>query len=77
MRFTALRFFIKEAILSSDIEALQKQLEVIRKAESLDILTLTDENGKVIARTRKTSGGPRAVRKITLCDCICRLFKLY
>ena len=55
VRFTALRFFIKEAILSNDVEALQKQLEVIRKAEALDILTLTDEHGKVITRSRNPS----------------------
>jgi len=52
VRFTALRFFVKEAILSDDIETLRKELEEIRKSESLDILTLTDKNGLVIARSR-------------------------
>ena len=55
MRFTALRFFLKEAISDDDIEALKEQLEAIRRAESLDMLTLTDENGKVIARSRNPS----------------------
>jgi len=50
--FTALRFFIKDAILSNDIETLKKELDQIRKVESLDILTLTDKNGLVIARSR-------------------------
>ncbi|GAF94483.1 unnamed protein product, partial [marine sediment metagenome] len=34
---------------------LKRQLKEIRKAESLDILTLTDENGQVIARSRNPS----------------------
>jgi two-component system NtrC family sensor kinase len=53
VRFTALRFFIKDAIRDNDVESLQKGLEKIRNAESLDILTLTDENGRVIVRSGK------------------------
>ena len=52
VRFTALRFFITDALLKNDIEMLKKELEEIRKKESLDILTLTDRNGQVIVRTR-------------------------
>lgn len=52
VRFTTLRFFIKDAIRDSDIEKLQSELEKIRKMESLDVLTLTDENGQVIVRLR-------------------------
>ena len=55
VRFTALRFFIKDAISNNDIETLKKPLEVIRKTECLDILTLTDENGKVVVRSRNPS----------------------
>jgi len=55
VRFTALRFFIKDAIRDSDIETLQSELEKIRKKESLDVLTLTDENGQVIIRLRNPS----------------------
>jgi len=55
VRFTALRFFIKDAILANDMEALTKELEEIRKAESLHILTLTDKNGRVIVRSRNPS----------------------
>ncbi len=55
LRLTARRFFIKNALLEKDIETLKRQLEEIRKAESLDILTLTDENGQVIVRSRNPS----------------------
>lgn len=55
LRFTARRFFIKNALLDKDIETLKRHLEEIRKAESLDILTLTDENGQVIVRSRNLS----------------------
>ena len=52
VRFTALRFFIKDAISNNDIELLKSELETIRKDASLDFLTLTDNEGKVILRTR-------------------------
>ena len=52
VRFTALRFFIKDTLLNGDLEMLKEELERIRKAESLDILTLTDDSARVIARFR-------------------------
>ncbi len=55
VRFTALRFFIKDAFRDNELETLQKELEKIRRTESLDILTLTDKNGRVIVRTRNPS----------------------
>jgi len=55
VRFTALRFFIKGAILDNDTETLTKPLQAIREEESLDILTLTDSNGQVLVRTRNPS----------------------
>ncbi len=56
VRFTALRrFFIEEALLSNDIKTLTEELEKVRKAESLDILTLTDNTGRVIVRFRNPS----------------------
>jgi len=55
VRFTALRFFIKDAILDNDVETLQKELDEIRKGESLDVLTLTDKIGQVIVRSRNPS----------------------
>jgi two-component system NtrC family sensor kinase len=51
VRFTALRFFIKDAMAERDLQTLQTQLEQIRAAESLDILTLTDSNGLVLLRS--------------------------
>ncbi|MHC4542964.1 MAG: cache domain-containing protein [Planctomycetota bacterium] len=55
MRFTALRFFIQNAISDNDIETLREELDEIRKTESLDILTLTDEDGVVLVRSRNPS----------------------
>jgi len=55
VRFTAMRFFIKDAISDNDIEILREELEEIRKTESLDILTLTNENGEVLVRSRNPS----------------------
>ena len=55
LRLTAQRFFIKNALLEKDIETLKRQFEEIRKAESLDILILTDKNGQVIVRSRNPS----------------------
>jgi len=55
LRLTAQRFFVKNALLEQDIETLKRQLEEIRKTESLDILTLTNENGQVIVRARNPS----------------------
>lgn len=52
VRFTALRFFIKDAVLGGNINTLIEKLDDIRKAESLDILTLTDKQGRVIVRSR-------------------------
>jgi len=55
VRFTALRFFIKDAISDNDRQTLNLELDKIRKSESLDILTLTDASGKVINRSRNPS----------------------
>jgi len=55
VRFTALRFFMKDTVSDNDIETLRKGLHEIRQRESLDILTLTDEFGRVIVRARNPS----------------------
>jgi len=55
IRFTALRIFMKDAILNNDIKSLKKQLNEIRNGESLDILTLTDKNGRILFRSRNPS----------------------
>src|SRR4030065_347094 len=47
VRLTALRFFIKDALLKSDMTTLAEELGKIRNAESFDILTLTDSSGRV------------------------------
>jgi two-component system NtrC family sensor kinase len=55
VRFTAQRFFIKDAISVNDREAMTRELGRIREAESLDILTLTDAFGKVVVRSSNPS----------------------
>lgn len=52
IRLSAQRYFIRDAISTNDIKLIENELEKIRKAESLDILTLTDKSGKVIFRAR-------------------------
>jgi two-component system NtrC family sensor kinase len=54
VRLTAVRFFIKEAFLKSDLEGIEEELVRIREEEHLDILTLTDKNGKVLFRASNT-----------------------
>jgi len=55
VRLSAQRFFVKDALLEKDIQTLKTELEKIRKRESLDMLTLTDQNGQVIVRARDSS----------------------
>jgi two-component system NtrC family sensor kinase len=55
MRFTASRFFLKDAIKANDIERIAAEFEAIRKAERLDVLNLTDKDGRVIVRPRNPS----------------------
>jgi len=50
VRLSAQRFFVKDALLEKDIQTLKTELEKIRKRESLDMLTLTDQNGQVIVK---------------------------
>ena len=51
IRLTALRYFIKDAILKGDIQSLESKLQNVRESENLDILTLTDRYGNVLIRT--------------------------
>jgi len=51
VRITANRFFLREALLSGDLEEAYHELCRVRKQEGLDVLTLTDDKGKVILRT--------------------------
>ncbi len=52
VRFTAERFFIRDAISEKDQDILKRELGRIREAESLDVLTVTDAVGKVVIRSR-------------------------
>jgi two-component system NtrC family sensor kinase len=50
VRLSAERFFIKDAILAGDMNAAAVELVKIKEGESLDVLTITDETGKIILR---------------------------
>ncbi len=52
IRITTKRYFIKDALPSKNIKELKEKLTAIRVEEKLDILTLTDNKGKVLVRTR-------------------------
>ncbi len=52
LRLTAQRFFLENAILERDTETIKMEFNRVRKRESLDILTLADETGRVIVRAQ-------------------------
>lgn len=51
VRVTSDRFFLREAILSGNLENAYRELHRVRIREGLDILTLTDQHGNVLLRT--------------------------
>jgi len=51
VRHTAVRFFIRRALSEHDVAALSEEFERIKQHEALDVLTLTDAEGKVLLRT--------------------------
>jgi two-component system NtrC family sensor kinase len=55
VRLTANRFFIKEAFFTGNMELLKAELERVRKQESLDMLTITDNIGHILFRSRHPS----------------------
>ena len=55
VRLTAVRFFLKEAVLENGNKGIAHELERIWRSESLDVLTLTDASGRVIVRSRNPS----------------------
>lgn len=50
VRFTANRFFIREAILSNNLNLTTNELKTIQDNEGLDLLDITDNLGNVIMR---------------------------
>jgi two-component system NtrC family sensor kinase len=50
VRFTAVRFFLKEDLLSRRYDPMRAELDSIRVRESLDVLTITDPEGRVLYR---------------------------
>ncbi|MBU4444546.1 histidine kinase, partial [bacterium] len=70
IRLTAPRFFLKDATLKNDVKMLEVELKKIRESELLDILTLTDKDGRVLIRTRNpeaygdSQGGDELIREV-------------
>lgn len=52
VRYTAGRFFVRDALVAGDLSRLMSELERIRQNESLDVLTLADAEGIVFVRAR-------------------------
>ena len=50
VRMSAERFFIKDAIIAGNMDALAEEMIKVKQQEGLDILTLTDKTGDVIFR---------------------------
>jgi two-component system NtrC family sensor kinase len=51
VRFTVDRFFLINALMSGTIELVTDELVKVKNREGLDILTITDQTGKVLLRT--------------------------
>jgi len=51
IQLTSERFFLKEALISNDMELAKNELMRIKEAEGLDVLTITDKYGYVLYRT--------------------------
>lgn len=56
VRLSATRYFLRDALVAHDLNPILARFRHIREDEALDILTLTDANGKVIARACNPAG---------------------
>jgi two-component system NtrC family sensor kinase len=48
IRLTAVRLFVKESLMNNQVSILKREFDKIKKVEELDVLTITDQSGKVI-----------------------------
>ena len=55
VRLTADRFYIKDALISGDIESFAEELVRVKISESLDLLNITDPKGNVLLRADNIS----------------------
>jgi two-component system NtrC family sensor kinase len=55
VRLTADRFYIKDALISGDIQSFADELVRVKVGESLDLLNITDPSGKVLLRANNPS----------------------
>jgi len=72
VRFTGDRFFLRDALLSGNIDQAAAELTRIKNQEGLDVLTITDKYGYVLLRTSNpgvigdNQGHDRLVRTVLL-----------
>jgi len=64
VRMSAERFFIKDAIIAGDMDALAEEMLKVKEQEGLDILTLTDTTGAIIFR----ANSPERIETVTSYD---------
>ena len=55
VRMTSQRFFLIDAFLKGEKKILREELDRVKRREQLDILTLTDSEGRVILRVNNSS----------------------
>lgn len=55
IRFTAERFFLKDALLSNNLQHIAEELVKVKRNEGLDILTVTDQTGRVLQRSNSST----------------------
>lgn len=52
VRLTTIRFFLKESLVTGDLEPMKAELQKILETENLDVFTVVDSNGDVVFRAR-------------------------
>ena len=55
VRLTADRFFIKDALISGDVEKISEELVRVKKGEGFNILNITDTSGNILLRANNLS----------------------
>lgn len=70
VQFTADRFFIKDALMSGDLEKVTGELEKVKKDKGLDILSIADETGEVLLRINNVRNFGQDVSKDELIEAV-------
>jgi two-component system NtrC family sensor kinase len=59
VRFTANRFFLRDALITGNIDQVAEELQNVRLREGLDVLSLVDISGAVILRSNQVDLGEK------------------